>query len=633
MRLRVGGSVILLDRKQLMVMTSLLAACILVLWTTVGRHGSNDVTLPEPIPIERALRQRRQNDVRQSPNDVIIVTQRRQQDGGKSLVMAMDEARRSRGPAIAAAQRKLIGNQHRAADSRYNINVTLSDVTSLDRALPDTRPPACLSAFANVYGDVTLPTMTVIIPFYNEALTMLLRAIHSVLNRSPDHLLDEIILVDDCSPDPDLQQPLNDYLRLLPKVRLIRHAKRQGLIVSRMDGARQATSPTLFFMDAHAEVNDGWLEPLLAELKRNPKQILQPFIDGIDAMTLSFTAPGVYHKGSFSWDLRYTWLRVKDHEQHQAMATGLPFFTPTLVGCAIAVQKQYFMDIGSFDEGLKVWGGENIELGFRAWMCGGHVTTVTCSRVGHVFKEFPYQFDGNKEDIVQKNLIRVAEVWMDGLRKYFYASTRIYDFKRAELTSDEELNSLAERRQLRQKLGCRNFEWYMYNVIPELAVPPMDANYHGEIKSLQTQACWVVTDDYYVTMTYVCYHHKIIPENHFSLKPDGTLHYFDRCVASVNVPYLELVECPTTNEQLAAQGWWNFERTGVVWGALVYRRVSTQTNREEEYCITQVTNAMAQYRGDQMPQLLACNSHDQFQQWAFTYGFDFTQVPSSALTP
>ena len=96
-------------------------------------------------------------------------------------------------------------------------------------------------------------------------------------------------------------------------------------------------------------------------------------------------------------------------------------------------------------------------------------------------------FDGNKEDIVQKNLIRVAETWMDGMRKYFYASTRIYEFKRAELTEQDELDSLAARKKLRQRLGCRNFEWYMHNVIPEVAVPPTDAMFYGEIKNSKSQ--------------------------------------------------------------------------------------------------------------------------------------------------
>lgn len=44
-----------------------------------------------------------------------------------------------------------------------------------------------------------LPSATVVICFFNEAFSALLRTVHSVLDRTPAYLLHEIILVDDHS--------------------------------------------------------------------------------------------------------------------------------------------------------------------------------------------------------------------------------------------------------------------------------------------------------------------------------------------------------------------------------------------------------------------------------------------------
>lgn len=52
---------------------------------------------------------------------------------------------------------------------------------------------------------MTLPTASIVICFFNEAFSALLRTVHSVLDRTPNYMLHEIILVDDHS---ELGKPL-----------------------------------------------------------------------------------------------------------------------------------------------------------------------------------------------------------------------------------------------------------------------------------------------------------------------------------------------------------------------------------------------------------------------------------------
>jgi hypothetical protein len=77
----------------------------------------------------------------------------------------------------------------------YKINEFISSLVPLDRELPDFRNEYCKQ---QNYSQ-NLPMASMILVFHNEALSMILRTVYSILNRSPEELIREIILVDDCS--------------------------------------------------------------------------------------------------------------------------------------------------------------------------------------------------------------------------------------------------------------------------------------------------------------------------------------------------------------------------------------------------------------------------------------------------
>jgi polypeptide N-acetylgalactosaminyltransferase len=69
---------------------------------------------------------------------------------------------------------------------------------------------------------------------------------------------------------------------------------------------------------------------------------------------------------------------------------------------------------------MEIWGGENLEMSFRIWMCGGELLIVTCSRVGHVFrKTSPYSWPGGVSHILNRNNVRTVKVWMDEFQEFY----------------------------------------------------------------------------------------------------------------------------------------------------------------------------------------------------------------------
>lgn len=309
---------------------------------------------------------------------------------------------------------------------RHAFNILVSNHIGMNRSLPDTRHKLC----AHQKYTEPLPTASIIICFYNEHLTTLLRSVETVLARTPAHLLTEIILIDDLSDLNDLRAPLTARLieintrpdRPCP-VRLVRNARREGLIRSRVYGARNATGDVLIFLDSHIEVNEGWAEPMLDRIGTNRTALTMPIIDIINADTFAYTSSPLV-RGGFNWGLHFKWDNMpRSMLQTDADFVG-PFKSPTMAGGLFAVNRKYFRELGEYDMGMDVWGGENIEISFRAWTCGGSVELIPCSRVGHVFRKRRPYGSGSGVDTMVRNSLRVAHVWMD---EYIVSAWKIVD--------------------------------------------------------------------------------------------------------------------------------------------------------------------------------------------------------------
>ena len=248
-------------------------------------------------------------------------------------------------------------------------------------------------------------------------------------------------------------------------MKILRSGERLGLIRARLLGAGAASGSVLTFLDSHVECTQGWLEPLLSEVALDRRRVVCPIIDVISDETFQYVAASDMTWGGFNWKLNFRWFTVPQRELERRQGDrSLPLRTPTMAGGLFSIDRQYFYHLGAYDEGMKIWGGENLEMSFRVWMCGGTLLIATCSRVGHVFrKTTPYTFPGGTSHIVNHNNARLAEVWMDNWKDFYFSLN--------PLARKVDRGDISARQELRKQLQCRSFRWYLETIYPESQLP------------------------------------------------------------------------------------------------------------------------------------------------------------------
>ena len=101
---------------------------------------------------------------------------------------------------------------------------------------------------------------------------------------------------------------------------------------------------------------------------------------------------------------------------------------------------------------------------------------------GHIFRStHPYGFPSKTRDYHGLNSKRLAEVWMDEYKRLFY-------MQRKDLI-DKDVGDLSERKTLRERLGCKSFQWYLDNVYPQKFVSDVGVKAWGRVRNPATNLC------------------------------------------------------------------------------------------------------------------------------------------------
>ncbi|KAI6187710.1 putative N-acetylgalactosaminyltransferase 8 [Aphelenchoides besseyi] len=350
---------------------------------------------------------------------------------------------------------------YKFGSDQYSFNSYVSDKIGPFRDLPITYHKNCENL---TYPDLKLKASILII-YHNEAFSVLIRMITGILKRSPEELLYEIILYDDASTQEHVIEPrLKAYAEASGwhNVKFIRNDERQGLIRAKVLVAREAKGDVIVFLDSHCEVNKRWLEPLIKTIEEDRTRLVLPVVDLIQPFNFEYSQAMVA-KGGFDWALNFRWEYFDwsyfDIEEN----TVKPFDSPAMSGGLLAVERKFFQELGEYDMGMEIWGGEQIEISLRAWLCGGSVKVAPCSRVGHVFRmRRPYQSKPGV-DTNALNTLRTSKVFLGEWEEHY--------FKARPRARKMDSGDLTERLALKERLNCKPFTWFLDNIYPKLKPP------------------------------------------------------------------------------------------------------------------------------------------------------------------
>lgn len=95
--------------------------------------------------------------------------------------------------------------------------------------------------------------------------------------------------------------------------------------------------------------------------------------------------------------------------------------------------------------------------------------------MGQVLRSFqPYQPPQSYDDYLGKNSQRIAEIWLDEYKEFFYQR---YPHLRQNFVDD-----ISSELQQRRDMHCQNFMWYLNNIYTDVVFPNESVMAEGKVR-------------------------------------------------------------------------------------------------------------------------------------------------------
>lgn len=285
-----------------------------------------------------------------------------------------------------------------------------------------------------------------------------LRTALKVVERTPDDVLEEVVVVDDGSfthiESTFDRAGIDDAGRKNKRIRILRHPQTLGLMIAKKTGGDAARGGIIVFLDCHVSPQPEWHVEVKRLIVENPKRMVVPAITDLNIETWEEDkVTNVNTKCYLTWDAEFDWF---DDESP---------YVPIMSGGLLALSSYWWNLTGGYDGSMRGWGGENLDQSLRSWLCGGEIMRASSSRVAHMWRTQDPRTWATYWSVgsAHTNKWRVVSAWFGPFIVKFVGvgGSRMDRFLRGFMKNEQVDTSTIQRVQ--QRLGCKPLVHFLHH--------------------------------------------------------------------------------------------------------------------------------------------------------------------------